>query len=75
LDEIGRETEKRDLHEERATVIKRQNARIDDPSDQISRIPTLRLAGALLARIPEDKKRLRGDLVRLIRDLNGRDSQ
>ena len=75
LDEIERESTGKDLHAARATLLKQQNDMMDDPAQQIHRIPTSRLAGALLSRIPEDKKRLRSDLVRLIRDLNGRDSQ
>lgn len=69
LDEITRENEKRDLHSERMAATKRQNSLIEDPAQFISKIPDIRLAVALLARIPQDKKRLRGDLVKLINDL------
>ena len=69
LDEIEREVSNRDLFAERQQAIQNQITEIDDPARRLAEVKDKRLLVAAYSRIPEDKKRLKNDLARLIKEL------
>lgn len=70
LDEIERENTNRDMYEERAAASKKEMEIMRDPSKYIAEIPDKQIFAAALGRIPAEKKRLKSDLLKLIKEMN-----
>lgn len=69
LDELAREQENIDLHASRTAAIKRDVAMMSDPAKFLSEVEDKQLLAAALARVPESKKQLRQNLLKMIREL------
>ena len=69
MDELDREDGKEDLSAARYEASKNAIALKNDPANRIAEISDKRLLVSALARIPDSKKRLKNDLVRLIKEL------
>jgi hypothetical protein len=69
MDELDREDGKEDLTAARYEATKNQIAVKNDPAARLSEVADKQLLASALARIPDSKKRLKNDLLRLIREL------
>ncbi len=72
LDEIERESTGKDLHQERQEAIKREVETMTNPAARLSEVEDKQLLIAAMSRIPDSKKRLKNDLLRLILEIGGK---
>lgn len=71
LEEIEREIEGADLHQQRQQAIKTEVEIMTNPAAKLSEVDDKQLLVAAMSRIPDSKKRLKKDLLNLILEITG----
>ena len=70
LEEIERENTNRDMYEERAAASKKEMEIMRDPAAYLHEVADKQIFAAAFARIPDNKKRLKADLLKLIKEMS-----